>query len=145
VSAPGIVIAAPASGSGKTVVTLGLLRRLRGEGVAVASCKVGPDYIDPRFHEEASGRPCPNLDPWAMRPGTLARIAQAAADGADLLVVEGVMGLFDGAADGTGSTGEPAGTPLFALADARGPALGPAGAQAGPVRGSFLHVIDRAG
>ncbi|HYD65213.1 cobyrinate a,c-diamide synthase [Azospirillum sp.] len=103
---PGLVIAAPASGSGKTVVTLGLLRALRAAGVAVASCKVGPDYIDPRFHEAASGRPCRNLDPWAMRPATLARLAVLAGEGAELLVVEGVMGLFDGAADGSGSTAD---------------------------------------
>lgn len=121
-SAPGVVVAAPASGSGKTVFTLGLLRRLRADGVSVASCKVGPDYIDPRFHEAASGRPCPNLDPWAMRPGTLARIARAAAGGAELLVVEGVMGLFDGAADGTGSTADLAaamGWPVVLVLDVR--------------------------
>lgn len=100
---PGLVIAAPSSGSGKTVTTLGLLRALRTAGVDVASCKVGPDYIDPRFHAAASGRPCRNLDPWAMRRATLARLAGAEAD---LLVVEGVMGLFDGAADGTGSTAD---------------------------------------
>jgi len=103
---PGLIIAAPASGSGKTVVTLGLLRALRAAGVAVASCKVGPDYIDPRFHEVASGRPCRNLDPWAMRPATLTRLALLAGEGAELLVVEGVMGLFDGAADGSGSTAD---------------------------------------
>jgi cobyrinic acid a,c-diamide synthase len=100
---PGLVIAAPHSGSGKTVVTLGLLRALRRAGVDVASCKVGPDYIDPRFHAAASGRPCRNLDPWAMRPATLARLADVSAA---LLIVEGVMGLFDGAADGTGSTAD---------------------------------------
>jgi len=100
---PGLVIAAPSSGSGKTVVTLGLLRALRRRGVDVASYKVGPDYIDPRFHATASGRPCRNLDPWAMRPATLARLA---GQRAELLVVEGVMGLFDGAADGSGSTAD---------------------------------------
>ncbi|HYG89695.1 MAG TPA: cobyrinate a,c-diamide synthase [Azospirillum sp.] len=100
---PGLVIAAPNSGSGKTVTTLGLLRALRSAGVGVASAKVGPDYIDPRFHAAASGRPCRNLDPWAMRDSTLARLADQTAD---LLIVEGVMGLFDGAADGTGSTAD---------------------------------------
>jgi len=117
---PGLVIAAPASGSGKTVVTLGLLRALRAAGVAVSSCKVGPDYIDPRFHEAASGRPCRNLDPWAMRPATLARLALLAGEGAELLVVEGVMGLFDGAADGTGSTADlaaAAGWPVVLVLD----------------------------
>ncbi|HEY0833775.1 MAG TPA: cobyrinate a,c-diamide synthase [Azospirillum sp.] len=117
---PGLVIAAPASGSGKTVVTLGLLRALRAAGVAVSSCKVGPDYIDPRFHAAASGRPCRNLDPWAMRPATLARLAARAGEGAELLVVEGVMGLFDGAADGTGSTADlaaAAGWPVVLVLD----------------------------
>lgn len=113
----GLVIAAPNSGSGKTVVTLGLLRALRQAGVDVASCKVGPDYIDPRFHTAAGGRPCRNLDPWAMRPATLARLADQPAE---LLVVEGVMGLFDGAADGTGSTADlaaSAGWPVVLVLD----------------------------
>jgi cobyrinic acid a,c-diamide synthase len=102
-TAPGLILAAPASGSGKTVTVLALLRHFRRAGVAVASRKVGPDYIDPMFHTAASGRPCINLDPWAMRPETLAGLAGA---NADLLIVEGVMGLFDGAADGTGSTAD---------------------------------------
>ena len=102
-TAPGLILAAPASGSGKTVTVLALLRHFRRAGINVASRKVGPDYIDPMFHTAASGRPCINLDPWAMRPETLAALAQ---ESADLLIVEGVMGLFDGAADGTGSTAD---------------------------------------
>jgi cobyrinic acid a,c-diamide synthase len=102
-AAPGLILAAPASGSGKTVTVLALLRHFRRVGVAVTSQKVGPDYIDPMFHTAASGRPCINLDPWAMRPETLAGLAD---ENADLLIVEGVMGLFDGAADGTGSTAD---------------------------------------
>ena len=70
--APGLLIGAPASGSGKTVVTLALLRALRRAGIAAQPFKVGPDYIDPAFHAAASGRPAFNLDPWAMRPATLA-------------------------------------------------------------------------
>jgi len=97
-SPPGLLIAAPASGSGKTTLTLALLRRLRNEGRAVASVKVGPDYIDPGFHCAASGRPCLNLDGWAMRPATLAAALSQAAGGAELILGEGVMGLFDGAA-----------------------------------------------
>lgn len=73
----GLIIGAPASGCGKTVVTLGLLRHLARSGVAVASAKAGPDYIDPAFHAVASGRPCINLDVWAMRPATLASAAAA--------------------------------------------------------------------
>ncbi|EWY40272.1 cobyrinic acid a,c-diamide synthase [Skermanella stibiiresistens SB22] len=114
-----MVIAAPSSGSGKTVAVLALLRHFRRAGVAVASRKVGPDYIDPMFHAAASGGPCLNLDPWAMRPATVARLADA---DADLLVVEGVMGLFDGAADGTGSTADlaaAAGWPIVLVVDAK--------------------------
>jgi cobyrinic acid a,c-diamide synthase len=96
-TAKGLIIAAASSGSGKTTVTLALLALLKRRGVAVASCKVGPDYIDPQFHGRATGRPCFNLDSWAMRPATLAHLMQQAARDAELLIVEGVMGLFDGA------------------------------------------------
>src|SRR3990170_584937 len=92
---PGLIVAAPASGSGKTVVTLGLLRALRRAGVAVASFKVGPDYIDAAYHAAASFRPCYNLDPWAMRPAMLAGLLGRMQGGAALIVGEGVMGLFD--------------------------------------------------
>lgn len=114
---PGLVIAAPASGCGKTVVTLALLRALADAGVAVTSAKAGPDYIDPRFHEVASGSPCPNLDVWAMRPDTIARIV---AEPADLLLVEGVMGLFDGPHGAEGSTADLAaalGLPIVLVLD----------------------------
>jgi len=104
--AKAIVIAAPSSGSGKTVVTLGILRALRNRGVKVASAKVGPDYIDPRFHEAATGRPCFNLDPWAMPAGTLSRYLDRLAKDADIIVIEGVMGLFDGPEVGKGSTAD---------------------------------------
>ncbi|CAA7616119.1 Cobyrinic acid A,C-diamide synthase [Candidatus Terasakiella magnetica] len=96
-SVPGLIIAAPSSGSGKTSLTLGLLRLLAGRGLRVASAKVGPDYIDPAFHTAASGRPCFNLDTWAMRPATVAGLAAHVAQDAQLLLCEGVMGLFDGA------------------------------------------------
>lgn len=99
-----VVIAAPASGSGKTTLTLALLRHLRETGTRVASLKVGPDYIDPAFHHVASGRPCLNLDPWAMRSATLEAVLDAASQGADIVLVEGVMGLFDGATASAGST-----------------------------------------
>ncbi|MCB1444316.1 MAG: cobyrinate a,c-diamide synthase [Rhizobiaceae bacterium] len=95
----GLLIAAPSSGSGKTTVTLGLLRALARRGVDVTPGKAGPDYIDPAFHAIACGRTCLNYDPWAMRPELLA--FQAAGDGP--LVIEAMMGLFDGAADHTGS------------------------------------------
>ncbi len=101
-----LIIAAPASGSGKTLITLSLLALMRQRGVLVSSAKVGPDYIDPAFHAAATGRDCLNLDPWAMGPGDLARHLEAAARDAELLVIEGVMGLFDGTADGSGSTAD---------------------------------------
>ena len=94
---PGLIIAAPASGSGKTVVTLALLRALGNTGVTVASAKAGPDYIDPAFHQFATGRDCINLDPWAMRPATLSHLIAAHSSSAELMLAEGVMGLFDGA------------------------------------------------
>lgn len=101
----GLLIAAPASGSGKTVVTLGLMRALKRRGLVVAPGKAGPDYIDPAFHTAASGTPCFNFDPWAMRPSFLgAQAAQTSPDA--LLVIEAMMGLFDGAADGRGSAGD---------------------------------------
>lgn len=104
--ASGLVIAAPASGSGKTTLTLALLKAFRKAGIRVASAKTGPDYIDPAFHAAASGGPCVNLDPFAMRGMLIDRLSSAQAETADLLLVEGVMGLFDGAADGSGSTAD---------------------------------------
>jgi cobyrinic acid a,c-diamide synthase len=104
--AKGIVIAAPRSGSGKTVVTLGLLAALRRQGVVVAPAKTGPDYIDPTFLGRAALRETVNLDPWSMTPQRLKQRAATQATGANLLIVEGVMGLFDGAADGYGSTAD---------------------------------------
>ena len=93
------LIAAPSSGSGKTTITLGLLRAFAQDGVKVAGAKSGPDYIDPRFHEAACGQPCYNLDAWAMQPD---RMQSLAASGP--LIVEGAMGLFDGAPpDGKGA------------------------------------------
>jgi cobyrinic acid a,c-diamide synthase len=98
----GLIIAAPASGSGKTAFTLSLLALLKQRGLAVSSAKIGPDYIDPAFHQAATGRPCFNLDSWAMRRETLHLLLAEAAEGAALTVIEGVMGLFDGAATGPG-------------------------------------------
>lgn len=120
----GLVIAAPGSGSGKTTVTLGVLRALREAGVNVAGAKVGPDYIDPGFHAAASGRDCINLDPWAMRAGTIARLATQLGERHDLIVCEGVMGLYDGIDPaGTASTAALAaaiGWPVVLVVDAAG-------------------------
>ena len=138
---PGLVVGAPASGSGKTVFTLALLRALARQGVAVASAKVGPDYIDPAFHALASGRACLNLDLWAMRPDTVRAAAGRLADGADLIVCEGVMGLFDGAASDEGSTADLAafsGWPVVLVVDARAQAA----SAAAVVRGFATHRSD---
>jgi cobyrinic acid a,c-diamide synthase len=96
------LISAPASGSGKTTITLGLLRALSRQGTSVRGAKSGPDYIDPRFHEAACGQPCLNLDAWAMTPDRIRALAGGAP-----LIVEGAMGLFDGAPpDGKGASAD---------------------------------------
>jgi cobyrinic acid a,c-diamide synthase len=118
----GLVIAAPSSGAGKTLVTLGLLRALARSGTIVASAKAGPDYIDPRFHEAASGRACFNLDGWAMREDLLSDLARHCARESEVMLIEGVMGLFDGAAGGGGSTADLATTlslPVILVVDAK--------------------------
>ena len=94
--AKAIVVAAPSSGSGKTLITLGLLRAFRNAGVRVAAAKVGPDYIDPAFHAAATGRPSYNLDSFAMDGALLDAVAGAAGDGTEIVLAEGSMGLFDG-------------------------------------------------
>lgn len=96
-AAPGLIVAAPSSGAGKTTVATALMAALARRGLRVAPAKVGPDYIDPRFHEAACGRASLNLDGWAMRPELLDRLVAASGTDADLVLVEGVMGLFDGA------------------------------------------------
>ncbi len=120
--AKALVIAAPSSGCGKTVITLGLLRALRHRGLRVASAKVGPDYIDPRFHEAATGRPCFNLDPWAMDKAQICTLLRSLSGDADIIVIEGVMGLFDGPDGAAGSTADLAsslGLPVILAVDAR--------------------------
>ncbi len=123
---PGLIIAAPSSGSGKTVVTLGLLRHLAASGYGVTAAKAGPDYIDPAFHAAAGGKQCMNLDSWGMREDTLSAIATGLAAGADITVCEGVMGLFDGAfvkhGEKAGSTADLSaltGWPVVLVIDAR--------------------------
>ncbi|MEY8117770.1 cobyrinate a,c-diamide synthase [Falsihalocynthiibacter sp. BN13B15] len=98
-----ILLAAPTSGAGKTTITLGLLRALRNAGIPVRGAKSGPDYIDPRFHEAAAGQTCLNLDAWAMSPDRIRDLATG--DGP--LLIEGAMGLFDGAPpSGKGSSAD---------------------------------------
>lgn len=121
--APGLIISAPASGQGKTVVTLAIIRALTNYGLRVAAAKAGPDYIDPAFHAAAGGDPCFNLDPWAMRLDSFVGAARRLGAESSLIVCEGAMGLFDGAADGRGSTADIAamtGWPVVLVVDVRG-------------------------
>lgn len=140
---PGFILAAPASGSGKTLATLGILRAFARRGMRVASAKVGPDYIDPCFHAAATARPCLNLDTWAMRDETLSGLVGALDRDTDLVVAEGVMGLFDGAmvplgTERDGSTAALArltGWPVVLVVNVKGQA----GSAAAVVRGFASH------
>lgn len=128
INPPGLLISAPASGTGKTTVMLGLLRALRDDGLVVQPYKSGPDYIDPAFHFAAAGRPSFNFDTWAMDGALLGGIAAQRTD-ADICVAEGSMGLFDGVAtrgqSGFGSSAETAlamGWPVVLVIDVGGQA-----------------------
>jgi cobyrinic acid a,c-diamide synthase len=120
----GLVIAGTQSGVGKTTITLGLIAALRRRGLAVQPFKVGPDFIDPGHHTRAAGRVCRNLDGWMLRQEDNLALFRGQAREADLAVVEGVMGLFDGY-DGlseAGSTAQMAkwlGLPVLLVVDAR--------------------------
>jgi cobyrinic acid a,c-diamide synthase len=129
VSTPAVVIAAPASGSGKTTVATGLMGALRRAGHRVAPFKIGPDFIDPGYHALATGRPGRNLDPVLVGESLIGPLYRHGSDDADISVVEGVMGLFDGRIDDT-MTGTPRGStahgaallhaPVVLVVDARG-------------------------
>jgi len=107
-TARALIIGAPRSGSGKTSVTIGLMRALRRRGLSVAGAKSGPDYIDPGFHAAATGRPGVNLDSWAMESSLLDALLSKQADGAEILLIESAMGLFDGVRTEQGGTGSAA-------------------------------------
>jgi cobyrinic acid a,c-diamide synthase len=111
-----VVVAGTHSGVGKTTIATGLMAAYRRRGLRVAGAKVGPDYIDPGYHALATGRPPRNLDSWLCGPDAVPRLAGRAGEGCDLLVVEGVMGLFDGADDPSGPSGSTA--QVAALLDA---------------------------
>ncbi len=127
----GLIIAATGSGCGKTTITLGLLRAMTRQGIDVRSAKSGPDYIDPRFHEAATGRTCLNLDAWAMQQDRIRHLA--AGDGT--LLIEGAMGLFDGAPPrGKGATADLArilGLPVVLVLDVSSQAQSAAAVLAG--------------
>ncbi|MGW2387667.1 cobyrinate a,c-diamide synthase, partial [Streptomyces sp. NPDC001658] len=97
-SVPRLVIAAPSSGSGKTTVATGLMAAFAARGLVVSPHKVGPDYIDPGYHALASGRVGRNLDAYLCGPELVAPLFLHGARGCDIAVVEGVMGMYDGAA-----------------------------------------------
>ncbi|WP_371328121.1 cobyrinate a,c-diamide synthase [Mycobacterium sp. 1423905.2] len=128
-SVPGVVVAAPASGSGKTTIATGLIGALRQAGHTVAPFKVGPDFIDPGYHGLAAGRPGRNLDPNLVGEEMIGPLYGHGAQGADLAIIEGVMGLFDGriepvaSAPARGSSAHVAallGVPVVLVVDARG-------------------------
>ena len=129
VKVPAVVVAAPASGSGKTTVATGLIGALRQAGRSVAPFKVGPDFIDPGYHALAAGRPGRNLDPVLVGEQLIGPLYAYGAGGADIAVIEGVMGLFDGriglaaSTPSAGSTAHVAGllgAPVILVVDARG-------------------------
>lgn len=122
---PRIVIAATGSGAGKTTVAVGLIAALRARGMRVAAFKCGPDYLDPTYHARAAGAVSHNLDGWMMGRAAVAATFAHAAAGSDIAVIEGVMGLFDGATPTgeEGSTAEIAkwlGAPVLLVTDASG-------------------------
>ncbi|WP_213980462.1 cobyrinate a,c-diamide synthase [Sphingomonas sp. dw_22] len=122
--APGLVIGAPQSGAGKTMLTIGLQRAFARRGLRVKGAKCGPDYIDPAFHRAAIGHASVNLDGFAMEVPLLRGLAARAAENADLVIAEGAMGLFDGAR-AAGRSGAPADIarlldwPMLLVIDAR--------------------------
>lgn len=101
---PRLMVAGTHSGVGKTTVATGLMAALRRRRMRVASAKVGPDFIDPGYHALATGRHPRNLDPWICGPHAIGPLVGRATEGCDILVVEGVMGLFDGSGDGAVSS-----------------------------------------
>jgi len=127
-TARGLLIAAPRSGSGKTTITLGLQRALTRRGLKVRGLKCGPDYIDPAFHAAATGAPSANLDSYAMPDALLGQIASSAVNASDVIVAEGSMGLFDGVPGPDGHTGASAdiaallGWPVVLVIDVSGQA-----------------------
>jgi cobyrinic acid a,c-diamide synthase len=154
-SAGGLLISAPSSGTGKTTVMLGLLRALAEDGLTVQPFKSGPDYIDPAFHRAAAGRASFNVDTWAME-GALLNAVAAQSAGADIILAEGSMGLFDGVAkpgeQGHGTSAESAlrmGWPVILVLDVGGQAQSAAATALGfrmynpdlPIAGVILNRV----
>jgi cobyrinic acid a,c-diamide synthase len=151
-----LIIGAPRSGSGKTSVTIGLLRAFQRRGIKVRGIKTGPDYIDPGFHEAATRLPGLNLDSWAMAPDLLRHLARGQAEDADLILIESAMGLFDGILGEPGRSGAASdlarlfGLPVLLVLDVSGQSQTAAAVACG-----FMHydptvkmaacVLNRAG
>jgi cobyrinic acid a,c-diamide synthase len=133
----GFALTATASGSGKTLITLGLLRALRENDYAICSAKSGPDYIDPAFHDAATGQHGFNLDSYAMRPELIKHLA-ARADG-DLLVVEGAMGVADGGVASTANLAAILNLPLILIMDVRAQAE-----TAAMIAGGIRYMLSQA-
>lgn len=145
---PRIVVAGTSSGVGKTTVVVALVRALAAEGLNVAVFKCGPDYLDPTYHARAARRPCYNLDGWMMGQGAVLATFRRASEGADIAIIEGVMGLFDGASPTSeeGSTAEIAkwlAAPVLLVIDASGMARSVAAMAQGFAR--FDAELDLAG
>jgi len=143
---PQILIGAASSNSGKTTLTMGLLRALRERGLYTQPFKCGPDYIDPKYHTLAAGHESVNLDSWFSSPGHIRNIYRHYGKEADILVTEGVMGLFDGYRKMQGSSAEIASIldiPVLLIVNARSTAY-----SAAPLIYGFKHFcsnIDIAG
>ncbi|KQQ32543.1 cobyrinic acid a,c-diamide synthase [Rhizobium sp. Leaf306] len=155
-TARALIIGAPRSGSGKTSVTIGLLRAFQRRGIKVRGIKTGPDYIDPGFHEATTRLPGLNLDSWAMAPDLLRHLARGQAEDADLILIESAMGLFDGILGEPGRSGAASdlarlfGLPVLLVLDVSGQSQTAAAVACG-----FMHydptvkmaacVLNRAG
>ena len=122
INIPRIVIAATQSGAGKTTIVTGIIAELRARGLIVQSYKIGPDYIDPGYHSLASERPSHNLDTWLISKERLKEVFLETSQDADIAIIEGVMGLYDGGKNNISSTAEVAkmlNAPVVLVIDAR--------------------------
>ena len=155
---PRVLISGTSSGVGKTTMMLGLILALRARGLRVAAFKCGPDYLDPTYHQRVAGSACPNLDGWMMGREAVLATFDRASRGADLAVIEGVMGLYDGAS-ATSEDGSAAqiakwlGAPVLLVVDTRGMARSVAAVARGfgdfdpavPLRGLLCNRVGSRG
>ncbi len=130
-----VMLAGVSSGCGKTTASLALMAALRARGMRVAPFKSGPDYIDPGFHRIACGRPSHNLDEWLCTPDSVTRLLAEGGAGADIAVIEGAMGMYDGLGGGTQCSAyalaKHTGTPVVLVVDASGSAASAAATALG--------------